>query len=86
MARRFGLPRDLAISLQNLAVVHRVRDRLDRAEPLVREAFEGAVRDEELDAEPRSYARPKELLLWLLLQRGGGTRSGSGSSRRRGRR
>ena len=83
MARRFGLPRELAISLQNLAVVHLVHGRFDRAEPLVREAFEGAVRDEELDAEPWSYARPKELLLWLLLQRGGGTRSGSGSSRRR---
>ncbi|HSM05597.1 MAG TPA: hypothetical protein VK858_13345, partial [Longimicrobiales bacterium] len=39
VARRFGLGRELAISLQNLAVVYIVQGRLDEAEARIREAL-----------------------------------------------
>jgi DNA-binding SARP family transcriptional activator len=45
VARRFGLPRELAISLQNLAIVHLVAGRFDPAEKLVREALAAFLRD-----------------------------------------
>ncbi|NIP79104.1 MAG: hypothetical protein GWM90_07830, partial [Gemmatimonadetes bacterium] len=39
VARLFGRNRELAVALQNLAVVHLVQGRIDDAEPLVREAM-----------------------------------------------
>jgi predicted ATPase/DNA-binding SARP family transcriptional activator len=45
VARRFGLPRELAISLQNLAIVHLVARDFARAEAHVREALSESRRD-----------------------------------------
>ena len=45
VARRFGQERELAVSLQNLAVVHLVSGRLAAAEALVREAMRASRRD-----------------------------------------
>lgn len=45
LARRFGMPRELGISLQNAGMVHIHRGELDRAEARVRESLEELRRD-----------------------------------------
>lgn len=45
IARRFGQPRELAISLQNTAMIHIVRGELDAAETLTRESLDAFRRD-----------------------------------------
>jgi DNA-binding SARP family transcriptional activator/tetratricopeptide (TPR) repeat protein len=45
VARQFGQPRELAVSLQNLAAVLITRQRLDEAEQLVREALASSRQD-----------------------------------------
>ncbi len=45
LARLFGTPRELGISLQNAGMVHLHRGELDRAEALVRESLEELRRD-----------------------------------------
>jgi predicted ATPase/DNA-binding SARP family transcriptional activator len=45
VARRFGLDRELAVSLQNLAMVYLIKRDIDRAEPAVREALAASLRD-----------------------------------------
>jgi predicted ATPase/DNA-binding SARP family transcriptional activator len=45
LAQRFGMPRELGISLQNAGMVHLHRGELDRAEARVRESLEELRRD-----------------------------------------
>ena len=45
VARRFGLDRELAVALQNLAAVHLTREQLEPAESLIREAMAASRRD-----------------------------------------
>lgn len=45
VARRFGLDRELGVSLQNLAMVYLMERDVDRAEPAVREALAASLRD-----------------------------------------